>query len=72
MKRKIVIKQSRNRLYIRDIDLRRLKPILNLEGISVYTSQEGKHTGAPRHYIEITQGFKLIELLRHDYIVTII
>lgn len=72
MKKKLVVKQQGNRIYIREIDVKRLIPLLKLSGISVYTSHQGKHTGAPRSYISITDSFKFLEAVRSDYIITII
>lgn len=72
MKKKLVVKQQGNRIYIREIDVKRLTPLLRISGISVHTAPKGKHTGAPRSYISITDSFKFLEAVRSDYIITII
>lgn len=72
MKKQLTVRQIDNRVYIRQIYLRDLKPILELAQITLHETQEGKHTGVPRHYILVTDLFKFIECTRNDYIINII
>ena len=72
MRKKLLILRCEDRLYIRDIDLKELKPLLKLVNIEVHTSEEGKYTGVPRHYINLAEGIKFILSLTNDYIITII
>lgn len=72
MKKKLTVRQQGNRIYIRQIYLKELKPILKLANITLHETDEGKHTGVPRHYILITDLFKFIECTRNDYIINII
>ena len=72
MKKQLTVRQLDNRVYIRQIYLRDLKPILELAQITLHEAQEGKHTGVPRHYILVTDLFKFIECTRNDYIINII
>ena len=72
MKKKLVIRQIDNRIYIRQIYLKELKPILKLSQIQVHETDEGKHTGVPRHYILLTDLFNFIECTKDSYIINII
>ena len=67
MKEKIIVMQKDDRIYIRSVDIRKLKPLLKLAQIKVYKTSEGAHTGAPKYYINVTHGFKLIQTLKNDY-----
>lgn len=72
MKKKLVIRQINNRIYIRQIYLKELKSILKLAQIEIHETDEGKHTGVPRHYILLTDLFKFIECTKDSYIINII
>lgn len=72
MKHKIIIKRVENRLYIRDIDLKELKPLLSLANITVHETDTGKYTGVPRHYIHMNTGIRFILSLTSDYIIEIV
>lgn len=70
MKKKILVQKSDNRIYLRDIDIKELKPLLSLANIEIHTSQQGKYTGVPRHYIDLDKGFAFLLSLTNDYIIT--
>ena len=72
MKNKLVIRQDGDRVYIRQVYLSQLKPILKLANIELHTTEQGKHTGVPRHYILLTDLFKFIECTKDSYIINII
>lgn len=72
MKKTIVVRQIENRVYIRQVYLNELKPLLELFHIDLYETQEGKHTGVPRHYISALDLFRFIESTKDDYIIKII
>lgn len=72
MKKKLVIRQIDNRIYIRQIYLKELKPIFKLSQIELHETGEGKYTGVPRHYILVTDLFKFIECTKGSYIINII
>ena len=72
MKEKILILRKDDRLYIKDIDLKKLKPLLQLANIEVHTTEQGKHRGKPRHFISITNGLNFVLSLTSDYIIEII
>ena len=71
MKRKIIVLRQGNRLYLKDIDIKELKPLLKLANIEVHTTEQGKYTGAPRHYIPMNTGLSFILSLTSDYIIEI-
>lgn len=71
MKRKILVLRQGNRLYLKDIDIKELKPLLRLANIEVHTTEHGKYTGAPRHYIPMNEGLTFILSLTSDYIIEI-
>ncbi len=70
MKEKLIVKQDGNRLYIRQADLKKLKPMLNLAQIEVHKTELGKYTGRHRYYIDLYEGFKFLETVTSDYIIT--
>ncbi len=70
MKEKIVVLQRDDKIYLRQVDVKRLKSVLNLANIEVQETSHGKYTGVPRYYIPITQGFKFIQSIISDYTVT--
>ena len=72
MKKKLLILKQDNRLYIKDIDLKQLKPLFELAHIEVHTTLKGKYTGCPRHYIQLSQGLDFILSLTKDYTIEII
>lgn len=72
MKKKLTVRQVDNRIYIRQVYLKELNSVLKLAGIKLHETDEGKHTGVPRHYILVNDLFKFIECTRNDYIINII
>lgn len=71
MKQKLILLKSENRIYIRPVDLPKLKPLLKLANIELKVSDHGKYTAEPRHYIPLETGFPfLISLLSSDYEIT--
>jgi len=72
MKKKLLILRNENRLYIKDVDLKELKPLFKLAHIEVHTTPEGKHTGCPRHYIDLNKGLDFILSLTKDYTIEIV
>lgn len=70
MKEKIVVMQKDDRLYIRSVDVKKLKPLLSFANINVHRSQEGKHTGVPQYYIQLTQAFNFLQTVKDSYSVT--
>lgn len=71
MKRKILVLRQGNRLYLKEIDVKELKPLLKLANIEVHKSEIGKYTGAPRYYIDMNTGLQFILSLTSDYIIEI-
>ena len=71
MKKRLFLYKDGNRLYLKDIDLYDLRPLLNLVKIPVHVSPHGKYTGEPQHYILITDALKFILSLTDDYIIII-
>ena len=72
MKKKLLILKDGDRLYIKDVDLKNLKPLLDLVQIEVHTTEQGKYTGKPRHYISIAKGMNFLLSLTSDYVVEIV
>ena len=72
MKKKLLILKDGDRLYIKDIDLKELKPLLDLVHIEVKTTEQGKYRGQPRHYISIAKGMNFLLSLTSDYVVEIV
>lgn len=71
MNEKIILLKDENRIYIRPIDLPKIKPQLKLANIDVKITEEGKYTGKPRYYLPLDIGFPfLISLLSSDYEIT--
>ena len=67
MKKRLILLKQDDRIYIRDIDIRTLKPLLNLANIEIKTSEIGKHTGVPHHYIPLATGFPFLLSLTKDF-----
>ena len=72
MKKKITVKQMGARIYIRDIDIKSLKPLLQICGVEIHEVVGRKQTGLPRHYISISNILEFTQALRKDYIIIII
>lgn len=70
MKEKITLLQKDDKIYIRSVDVKRLSGTLNCANIPVHKTLKGKHTGAPRYYINLAHTFKLLQALNSEYTVT--
>lgn len=62
MKQRIVLLIRDERVYLRELDIKTLKPLLDLAKIKVKTTQKGKYTGAPRHYVPLDDVFFFLSL----------
>lgn len=62
MKRRIVLLIREDRVYLRELDIKLLRPLLDLAKIKVKTTQKGKYTGAPRHYVLLDDVFFFLSL----------
>lgn len=67
MKKRLIFMRQDERIYIRDIDVKELKPLMKLANIELKTTEQGKYTGAPRHYLPLSSGFAFLVSLTSDY-----
>ncbi len=60
MKQRIVLLIRDDRVYLRELDIKTLRPLLDLAKIKVKTTQKGKYTGAIRYYVPFDDVFFFI------------
>ena len=70
-KQNLILLKEENKIYIRPVDIPKIKPLLKLANIELQVSEYGKHTGKARHYIPLDTGFPfLLSLLSADFEIT--
>lgn len=58
-------------IYIKSIDIPKIKPSLDKIGVTIHETQKGKYRGKPRHYIAPSDYSKFLLALSDNYVITI-
>lgn len=72
MKREITVKQVGTRVYLRSVDMKSLRPILNIAGIELRYVDNFRSLHTPKYYIDANELFKFLQTARQSFIIKII